>query len=133
MDHVVGLTSFLGHSYPAFVACKDKENNSFEQSPFTTGTVKYKGLWIDNSFVPSLAKEGGGGASMLLVVDSPLANNMEYLLEQSSCSSHAQIGGMPAEVLIDLSPLLWVARIPVIRQLVLGNKIPEDSCTAIRE
>lgn len=69
---------------------------------------------------------------MLLVVDSPLAN-MEYLLEQSSCSTHAQIGGMPAEVLIDLSPLLWVARIPVIRQLVLSNKIPEDSCTANRE
>lgn len=69
---------------------------------------------------------------MLLVMDSPLAN-MEYLLEQSSCSTHAQIGGMPAEVLIDLSPLLWVARIPVIRQLVLSNKIPEDSCTANRE
>lgn len=53
MDHVVGLTSFLGHSYPDFVACKDKENNSFEQSlisPFTTGIVKYKGLCIDNSF-----------------------------------------------------------------------------------
>ena len=70
---------------------------------------------------------------MLLVMDSSLANNMEYLLEQSSCSTHAQIGGMPAEVLIDLSPLLWAARIPVIRQLVLSNKIPEDSCTANRE
>ena len=61
MDHVVGLTSFLGHSYTAFVACNDKENNSFEQSlisPFTIGIVNYKGLWIDNSL--KQPGEGGG-------------------------------------------------------------------------
>ena len=40
---------------------------------------------------------------------------------------------MPAEILINLSPPLWITRVPVIGQLVLCGKIPKDCCTVNKE